>query len=127
MPIKWYQKGKLVLDESQEDNKLYVFKTEKTKWIFGHPIKVQDGYNYFIGFFEEDNIFLLEDITSPTEPVIFTFFEAHSDRLVPLTYTDIINIKLDNIWIINNSYNKKSWKYSDLKEIFSEEQIDFYK
>ncbi len=52
MPIKWYHKGTLVLDEShQEDNKLYVFKTEKTKWVVGQQFPVQDGYNYFIGFF----------------------------------------------------------------------------
>jgi hypothetical protein len=122
MKVKWYKDGKLTPDENyQEESRLYVVRTWGNTNKFSH-----DGFNFFIGYIEDDKIFLLEDITNPTNPVVFSNIPEKLKNSHDLTYTDIINLKLDNIWVMNKE-RTKGWKYSHLKDIFSEEQIDFYK
>lgn len=130
MAIKWYSKGKFTIDDThQDENKLFIVKTEKS---FTSDRKFSyDGYTYHIGYIDDDKIFLLENIISSTSPVIFSNIPERLKSYQSSTYTDIINIKLGNIRITTNHYkwdpSFKVWKYDDLVDIFSEEQIEFYK
>lgn len=126
MRVKWYSKGKFTLEETYEEPKIYIVKRAAS--FFAMQKFKYDGYHYHIGKFDDENKFYtLSNIISPNIPVSFSNIPVNLKVLKELNFTEKINIKLNKIKIINwDNEEISSWNYSELKEIFGEDQIEFY-
>jgi len=118
MAIKWYEHGKLVPDENSDA--IGVFTIVKVRSFDPRSF---ERHRFFIGVINGETIDIVNSL-SKTDPITFGY-NVYLKRFEPLTHKDIINIKLNNVWITCH-HNEYKWKYSDLKKFLEEDKIEFY-
>lgn len=121
MRTRWYEKGKLILDESAIDK---VYTIAKIKFL-----KPSDhsygGYLFYIGYVDNDRFIGLYSLEDPENYPATYKNKAKIEYFLELSYSDIINIKLGHVWIMSpGNFNK--WKYDEIEKAFGEDKIQFY-
>jgi hypothetical protein len=123
--IKWYKEGEF--EEENFSNKIVIAKFCYKKLTKFDDSYSENGYRYVMGYLNNSIYNIITDI----ETMNTTDLERNRIEILPISYTDSINLKLNNKFITSPCVSVvkgfRSWTYSDLLKIVKKSDIEFYR